>query len=310
MTRSRHSAVIAVDWGTSSFRAYRLDDAGQVRQRLAAPMGILRVEDRDFAAALETQIGGWARDRPHAPIVMSGMIGSRQGWVETPYLPCPAGLDEIAAAMVRTPWRDGREVWIAPGLACRGEGGVPDVMRGEEVQILGALDALGPGRHRLCLPGTHSKWARVEDGRILAFRTHMTGEVYEVLRGHSILGRLMAKAEGEGEADGERWFDEGLSRAEAAGGLLHHLFGVRARGLMAEVPAEGLGAYLSGLLIGHEVAAACANLAGKVHILGARRLSARYGAALARRGLAVVELDPEAVATGLSHLAARLPGPE
>jgi 2-dehydro-3-deoxygalactonokinase len=298
-----HTKVIAVDWGTSSFRAYRLGPDGGILERLEAPMGILKVPDRDFAGGLAFQIFRWARQAPEAPIVMSGMIGSRQGWRETPYLTCPVGPEEIAGAAEAVPWRDGRKVWIAPGLSCRDRSGVPDVMRGEEVQILGALEALGPGRHLLCMPGTHGKWATVEDRRITGFATHMTGELFDVLSRHSILGRLMT----EDDDEDAPWFEQGLARAEAEGGLLHHLFGVRSRGLMGEVPAEGLRAYLSGLLIGHEVAAATAGAVDRVHILGAAGLRERYGAALARRGIEAVPLDPDAVAAGLFQLAARLP---
>ena len=296
--------IIAVDWGTSSFRAYRLDGEGRILERMEAPMGILKVPDRDFAGALESLIFDWARLAPQAPVVMSGMIGSRQGWRETRYLACPVGAEEIAGAAEAVPWRDGRKIWIAPGLSCRDASGVPDVMRGEEVQILGALEALGPGRHLICLPGTHGKWATVQDRRIIGFATHMTGEVFEVLSHHSILGRLMADENDEG------WFQEGLARAEADGGLLHHLFGVRSRGLMGEVPAEGLRSYLSGLLIGHEVIAATVGPIDRVYLLGTSSLGAYYKTALARRGIPVEHLDPDAVATGLFQIAARLPAEE
>jgi 2-dehydro-3-deoxygalactonokinase len=300
--------VIAVDWGTSSFRAYRLDGQGRILERKEAPMGILKVPDRDFAGALGFLIFDWARLAPQAPVVMSGMIGSRQGWRETRYLACPVGPEEIAGAAEAVPWRDGRKVWIAPGLSCRDASGVPDVMRGEEVQILGALEALGSGRHLICLPGTHGKWATVQDRRIIRFATHMTGEVFDVLSRHSILGRLMAKEDNVAEDDeSARWFGEGLARSEADGGLLHHLFGVRSRGLMDEVPAEGLRSYLSGLLIGHEVAAATADPVDRVHLLGTAGLGERYAAALTRRGRAVAHLDPDAVAAGLFQIAARLP---
>jgi 2-dehydro-3-deoxygalactonokinase len=298
--------VIAVDWGTSSFRAYRLDGEGRILERREAPMGILKVPNRDFAGTLKSLIFDWTRLAPQAPIVMSGMIGSRQGWQETPYLDCPVGPEEIAGGAQAVPWLDGRKVWIAPGLSCRDASAVPDVMRGEEVQILGALEALGPGRHLICLPGTHGKWATVDDRRITGFATHMTGEVFEVLSRHSILGRLMDE-ENDATEDDERWFQDGLARAEAEGGLLHHLFGVRSRGLMGEVPAEGLRSYLSGLLIGHEVAAATQDPVDRVYLLGATELGARYAAALARRGIPVEHLDPDAVVAGLFQIAGRLP---
>src|SRR5215469_12506050 len=133
--------MIAVDWGTSSFRAYRLDKAGGVREMRTAPAGILTVAAGGFPAALEAQLADWLDD---VPIVMSGMIGSRQGWREVPYVECPADAAAIARGIVPVDWGTGRLAWIIPGLTCRDAASVPDVMRGEETQILGALAAL-PG---------------------------------------------------------------------------------------------------------------------------------------------------------------------
>jgi 2-dehydro-3-deoxygalactonokinase len=157
------------------------------------------------------------------------MIGSRQGWLEVPYAACPAGFEEIAAGMRKVTWNGGT-AWIAPGLTCRDEAGIPDVMRGEEVQILGVLDRLGPGAHTVCLPGTHSKWVEVTDGRIARFTTHMTGEAFAVFKAHSILGKMM----NDGATDAAAFEDGGAARRTPAA-LLHHLFGVRARGLFGEL---------------------------------------------------------------------------
>jgi 2-dehydro-3-deoxygalactonokinase len=170
--------MIAIDWGTTSFRAYRLDEGGRIIDSRSAPAGILTIENGKFATVLEQQVGEWI-DAGETQVVMSGMIGSRQGWMEVPYADCPAGLDEIAAGMRSVAWSRG-EAWIAPGVACHEETGVPDVIRGEETQILGCLDRLGSGRHTICLPGTHSKWVEVDNGRIMHFSTHMTGEAFAV----------------------------------------------------------------------------------------------------------------------------------
>jgi 2-dehydro-3-deoxygalactonokinase len=287
--------MIAVDWGTSSFRAYLLGESGTVMERRAAPLGISAVPPGEFAATLRAQIGDWV-EAGAAPVVMSGMIGSRQGWHEVPYAACPAGVDEIARGMVQVPLGDGRLAWIAPGLCCRDAVGTPDVMRGEEVQLLGVLETLGAGTHTVCLPGTHSKWARVDSGRIVSFATHMTGEVYGVLREHSILKRLMQ--EGPHQSD---WFDEGVRRARDSGGLLHHVFGVRSRGLFEEIPAAGLSSYLSGILIGHELKSAV-EMDSVVYVLGALELSELYARALDASGRKAILLDPDAVARGLFRL--------
>ena len=252
--------MIAVDWGTSSLRAYRLGEDGKVLDKRSAALGILSVQDGRFAAALEGQIGDWL-DAGEGPVVMSGMIGSRQGWKEAPYAQCPAGLSEIAAAMVRVEW-NGRNAWIAPGLTCRDESGVADVMRGEEVQILGAIDGIADNDAWICLPGTHSKWAQVKAQRIVRFATYMTGEVFAVMKAHSILGRMMS----EGELDLHA-FDAGLSRARDDGGLLHHLFGVRTRGLFGELD-NALGRGLLGQIVSLGVALGL----GGLTYLGAAKL--------------------------------------
>jgi 2-dehydro-3-deoxygalactonokinase len=290
--------MLAIDWGTTSFRAYRLDAAGGILDSRASASGILSVEGGRFAAALEQQAGDWIA-AGESPVVMSGMIGSRQGWLEVPYAACPAGFDEIAAGMRKVAW-NGHEAWIAPGLSCRDAAGVPDVMRGEEVQILGALDGIGKGRRTLCLPGTHSKWVEVDDGRIVRFSTYMTGETFALFRNHSILGRMMQ----DGVTD-QTAFTDGVRRSRDAGGLLHHLFGVRTRGLFGEVPDSAAESYLSGLLIGHEIHAA--GIPGQpVYLLCTPRLADVYRRAFDALEVESGTLDAHAVTGGLFRLASYL----
>jgi 2-dehydro-3-deoxygalactonokinase len=300
--------MIAVDWGTSSLRIYRLDESGAIRARREAPAGIMSVTGGAFAATLEAELGDWIGD---GPIVMSGMIGSRQGWREVPYAECPAGAAEIARLMQPIEWGDGRRAWIAPGLCCRDESGVPDVMRGEETQIIGALADLPIGEATICLPGTHSKWVRWRDGRIADFATAMTGEVFAVLRRHSILGRLMSA---DDDAHDPVAFAAGLRRAREPGGLLHQLFAVRTRGLFGEIAADAQPSYLSGILIGHEIAALAPpeirDGDGLIHLIGAPGLVALYREALAAGGRDSRILDSDCVARGLFLLAAHLPPEE
>jgi len=292
--------VIAVDWGTTTFRAYRLGPDGAVVEKRSSELGILAVQEGRFAEALESQIRDWL-DAGEAPVVMSGMIGSRQGWKEAPYAPCPAGAKEIAARMVEVRWGSSYRAWIVPGLSCRDTQGVPDVMRGEETQILGAIDDVSEHSARVCLPGTHSKWVELEGGRITRFATYMTGEVFAVLKAHSILGRMMADANIDPVA-----FQSGTLRARDAGGLLHHLFGVRSRGLVGDLSDDDSGAYLSGLLIGNELAA-LPRLSGSVYLLGALPLTRLYTAALKGYGVDSKILDADAAVRGLFNLARMLP---
>lgn len=287
--------MIGVDWGTTSFRAYRLTGDGTIRDRKTAAKGIMAVPDGRFADTLREEIGPWlAAGERH--VLLSGMIGSRQGWVEAPYLACPAGAAEIASALVEIPY-DWAQLRVVPGLSAVDAAGVPEVMRGEETQLAGVLAQLGNGSGWACLPGTHSKWARVASGRIVGFTTHLTGETFSALRGHTILGRMMKDGATEPAA-----FDEGVRRSGDRGGVLHHLFGVRALGLMGRLSEAAGASYLSGLLIGHEVRAALAEApAGVVvHIVGAPELTALYSRAIEACGGMAERLNGEAAARGLA----------
>lgn len=260
--------LVAIDWGTTSFRAALLAADGRVLDSRAAEAGIMQVADRGFAAVAERQIGAWRRAHPAIPTYASGMIGSRNGWVEVPYLACPAGRDELAASVVRH--REGDlAVHIVPGLIAAVDG-VPEVMRGEEVQIIGA-----EGDGLVVLPGTHSKWAVVRNGRIERFATFMTGDLYAVLRQHTILGRLMAGEEHDAAA-----FLDGVRRGHGSPHALPHLlFGVRTLPLVGRLPETGVAAYLSGLLIGVELAAGQRLMGGqpdRCRVIGSARLTQLY----------------------------------
>jgi 2-dehydro-3-deoxygalactonokinase len=294
--------MIAIDWGTTHLRAYRLNAEGSIQSAKASPTGIMSIAGRDFETPLAEILADWneAADRE---ILMSGMVGSRQGWIEVPYVPCPAGLSDLAAGLRPAPSSGGRRVLICPGLVCRDRNGVPDVLRGEEVQIFGALAISTSSTATICLPGTHSKHALVHDNTITGFTTHMTGEVFAVLREHSILGRLMAPRRTDLDT-----FDDGVRRARQQGGLLHHIFAVRTRTLMNELGGASLADYLSGILIGHELSSA--DLSGPVLVVGAPELGALYQRALGHAGIKS-ELIAGDVATvrGL-HAVAKLQGRE
>jgi 2-dehydro-3-deoxygalactonokinase len=288
--------MIAIDWGTSSLRAYRLDATGQVLAQRSTAAALLACQGR-FEAVLAEQIDGW-NDRH---IVMAGMIGSRNGWREVPYVACPAGADAIAAGMLafEAPALPGRELFIAPGMSDRPRDGTPEVMRGEETQVLGLLDELaGPGPHTLCLPGTHSKWIGVEQGRITGIHTAMTGELYALMTQHSLLGALMDKDAGDDEAA----FARGLETSRGHGGLPNQLFSVRTLGLFGELSGAAAPSYLSGLLVGHELNG-LAPASGTVHLIGSAALTRRYERALAARGLQPIAHAEALTARGLHRLA-------
>jgi len=287
--------MIGIDWGTSAFRAYRLAPDGRVIAQLSQAAGILGLPPDGFAVTLRAAIDPWLA-LGERRVLLCGMVGSRQGWLEAPYLPCPASPAELAAAAIPLPFA-GAECRLLPGLIARDAGGVPDVMRGEETKLVGLMARLGDDQALVCLPGTHSKWARVAGGRITGFATHMTGELRALLLEHGILGRLAAAGPGSDTA-----FCLGVRRAREAGGVLHHIFGTRALGLLGELAPSATESYLSGLLIGHEVLAAGAE--GSVHLAGAAALADRYALALAALGLACIRHPDDIVADGLALLAA------
>jgi 2-dehydro-3-deoxygalactonokinase len=290
--------MIGVDWGTTSFRAFRIALDGTIRDRRAGMRGLVNVPDARFGDTLREEIGPWlAAGENH--VLLSGMIGSRQGWKEAPYLPCPAGAPQVAAALVEIEF-DWAQVKLVPGLSATDEAGVAEVMRGEETQVFGVLEAMG-GSGLACLPGTHSKWVRVEDGRITGFTTHMTGEAFGALRGHTILGRMMR----EGPSNGAP-FDAGVRRSGDPGGLLHHIFGARALVLAGSLAETDAAAYLSGILVGHEVRAALAAQQGTVvHVIGVPDLTALYARAISANGGFPERHDGEAAARGLALIGER-----
>jgi 2-dehydro-3-deoxygalactonokinase len=294
-------ALLACDWGTTNLRAWTLDRDGAVVAQRDFPLGVSKLAPGEAERRFKTKVRP-ALAAERLPAILCGMIGSNIGWQVVPYADCPAGLSDLAKNLTNV----ADDVRIVPGLRCEGLAGSPDVMRGEETQVLGVAPLLRDGGIA-CLPGTHSKWVRVSGGRIVGFTTHMTGEAFAALRGHTILGRMMR----DGPADGAP-FEAGLARSAEPGGLLHHLFGVRALGLANRLEEADAPAYLSGILIGHEVRAALArtsNLSAHattgtvVQVIGTPELTALYARAIAACGGYAERHDGEAAARGLALIA-------
>ena len=285
--------LIAIDWGTSSLRGARLDKTGRVLEEKSAPLGILNVPNGDFAGVFASQFSDWMKPAEIVCLI-SGMAGSRQGWVEAPYVACPAGPDELRR---RLHWIEPGRIALVPGLSDE-QADVPDVMRGEEVQIFGAMRLAGLSEGLFVLPGTHSKWATVQGGRITGFRTFMTGEFYGLLSQHSILARTL---EADAPLD-EAVFLRGVARAGNGQGLLHNAFGVRALGLFGRLPPAQSASYLSGLLIGEELRQQELPSGREVIAIGAAALTARYSLALRQMGIGVRTFGAEATWAGLRAL--------
>ena len=239
-------ALIGLDWGTSSLRAF-LMQSGRVIEMRHAQDGVQRLAGRadEFERAFAAIAGDWLAQAPALPVVACGMVGSAQGWREAPYVRCPADARALAARGVRVASGAGPEVLIAPGVLFEPAQGAPDVMRGEETQVAGALlqQPAWAARATFLLPGTHSKWVRVEDGRIVSLATAMTGELFALLRTHSILGRLMTAGHDQTPAPSPR---PRRARTDRSGGLLHQLFAVRTLGLTERLPRSRPGRLLVG----------------------------------------------------------------
>lgn len=293
--------LIAIDWGTSSLRGARLGESGQVLESREFPRGILTVPTGQFEAVFQELFGDWLQ-QPHALCLISGMAGSRQGWQEAPYCPCPAGFAELGKHLL---WLQPGRIALVPGLSCLGADALhtPDVMRGEEVQIFGALQLAGRDSATLVLPGTHSKWVQVQGGRVTQFQTFMTGEVFALMSQHSILGKTLDL---QGAFD-EAAFLQGIDQSQQAGSVLHHLFAVRTLGLFERLSPTQLPSYLSGLLIGEELRAqAVSNDAGPLILIGSVALTLRYTLALQHLKIPCQSQGAEATWAGLFALASSL----
>ena len=297
-------AFLAVDWGTTNLRAWVVDEDGGVSANRDFPLGVSKLAPGDAARRFGDTVRP-ALQAEDLPAILCGMVGSNLGWEQVPYFDCPADLAALAGGLHRVP-ASGPPVMIVPGLRARRLDGNPDVMRGEEVQILGwTADApdRAVGERLICHPGTHAKWVRLTDGRIERFVTAMTGELFDVLRRHSVLQVRESD-------DDDRAFDEGLKAAGDGDALAARLFTARARVVGGDMAPDAVKSYLSGLLIGAEVAAtpqlAGARTGEPVVLIGDLALCARYRRAIEARGVETHTYDGDAaVLSGLKALFAK-----
>jgi 2-dehydro-3-deoxygalactonokinase len=290
--------VIAVDWGTSNFRAFRLQQGGIIAARRSSPRGILYVRKAQFEAVLCEEVGDWLDDG-EKQILLCGMVGSREGWIESDYVPCPVGLSDLVAATVKIPFIRA-QVQLVPGILAPGDNGVPEMIRGEETETMGILDTCG-GNGLVCFPGSHSKWISLKDNKIVNFSTFLTGELFAALRKCTILGRIMPTEESN-DIDG---FDRGVIRSADPGSMLHHLFGVRSLVLAGLLKEKSSASYLSGLIIGHEVRSAI-RAQVTVHLVGSAQLCSLYARAIRLCGGSASICCGDAAARGLAAIGARL----
>lgn len=291
---------LAVDWGTTNLRAWRIS-GGRPVETAEKPLGVSKISPGQAAEVFETEVRP-AVQAQGLPALMCGMIGSDIGWRTAPYVPCPAGKRELIERLETLPSK-GPLVRIVPGLTCDGIAGAADVMRGEETQLIGWIERQpdrAQGRHVVCHPGTHAKWVVIDDGRVTRFCTAMTGELYDVLSTHSLL-------RAEETVEDELAFGQGVDAAGDGDALSLRLFTARSRIVAGDAPKSSAASYLSGLLIGSEISAAPPALGlrdrVRVCVLGAPNLRRRYVRALSHRGVQAWEEDGnEAALAGFAAL--------
>lgn len=291
------AGFVGVDWGTSSFRLWVMAPDGTVLGESAGPDGMSRCAETGFAPVLARHLAQ-AGAPDGLPILICGMAGSRQGWAEAPYADLPAPVSALAARALRLPNAlaqqvgSPRDIRILPGLARR-DSSHPDVMRGEETQLLGLV---GLGHQGLvCMPGTHCKWALLRDGAVASFHSAMTGELFDLLRHHSILRHAMPES-GKVAPDAPAFAAAVDQVLEDPAMALSSLFGIRAGNLLGQTTTADAQARLSGLLIGADVALALRDLdpdAHQITLIGQRGLGPLYAVALARAGAPVNHVDAE-----------------
>lgn len=302
------ASFIAVDWGTTNLRAFLMNQDGHIQAQRDSDRGMLKLGATEFEHVLSDLLGDWLT--PDLPIYMAGMVGSRGGWQEVPYLHCPIHLDDLSEHLFWLTTSLPNKVAIVPGLRSTGVAGLLDVMRGEETQLLGALDWLEEQDRAaespiFCLPGTHCKWVQIKQGEVTQFSTSITGELFARLNDESSLVKGLPKSDQLNEAA----FQKGVLASQQAGGILHHLFSARSRFVCGELMADDVRDYLSGVVIGHDVSDVLSSLERPtvpVLIIGSEALSARYALALSSLNLTSEFLAAnEASIRGLKRLASR-----
>ena len=294
------ASIVVVDWGSSQFRAYLLDANGTVIEKTENNRGIFRTRESGFESVLYSACGSWFDHVPGLPVFMCGMVGSREGWIETEYLKCPISVDELGERLVRVAAIPDNPIFIVPGLSS-GMFAFTDVMRGEETQIFG-LPRESCSEGITCMPGTHSKWVSFNGSTINYFATFLTGELFASIKTSSSIQPVIQHEEFDEDA-----FKEGIRLSGSPGGLSHHVFSIRSRLVAGESSYGAHASYLSGLLIGAEINAGLTFCPVKhsITLIGNKSLLRQYDLAFSLFDIATTSmLSDEASVRGLWKLAA------
>lgn len=303
-------AVVAVDWGTSNLRLWPLDRTGNPIDCIKSNEGMRNLAQADFAVTLDRHLekAGAPAD---VPVIMCGMVGARQGWQEAPYVSVPCDIAEPASGAVSVK-NMARDIRILPGMANRNVGQA-DVMRSEETQLLGLVEHLGDTLSGLvCMPGTHAKWVHVENHRVLDFFTSLSGEMFAALGAASVLKHALEGASGQVDENGAVFTDGVMQSLDNPATILNRLFSVRPKSLLHDLSNEDAAAFISGTIIGQDIAGAKARFGNysSVTLVESGHLGSLYASALQIAGFKTQAVDGDELAVaGLVH-AARLIWPD
>ena len=289
--------MLVADWGTTSLRIYVLDDKGRIVTKRTSDKGILVAKTLGFEKTFELEADGLLDNQQ---ILLGGMVGSRNGWIETEYVDCPATLEGIANRLGTVTWRSqsgiSRTAKITPGVRFLAEDGMSDIMRGEELQILGLMQQIKNESETIVLPGTHSKWVSVTNNTISTFRTYMTGEVFELLANQSIL-----KSEAKTEPFDNHVFLDGVKLGSTKASLTNLIFQVRTHLINGKLQPSSCDSFLSGILIGNEISHEARNQK-LIHLISNTKLSKLYSMALQYFNIESVTYDEDIFTKSAFHL--------
>lgn len=297
------ASLIGIDWGTTSFRAWTIDYKGRILDRLENKSGILSLSNRNFEVVFEECLGSWLENYSRIPIVLSGMITSRNGWNETPYLSLPADTSKIAGALVPFRTKRDRLIHFVTGIARNIDDGIPDVMRGEETELIGAIADSKSSDGLYVLPGTHSKWVFVEQGAITRFHTFMTGELFALLSQYSIIQSLI-----EIGPFCKSSFIKGVAEVRHdQNSILSTIFSARTLAIFNRLHRCEISDYLSGLLIGTEIFSGLKNhnMLSSVTLIGRGDLLDRYKIAFQQNNVELVSLKSDMASRGIFEIASK-----
>lgn len=282
--------LIVADWGTTNLRLYLIDDQLNRLAEIKNQQGLTNLTD-SFPTTLKTHVNPWLSKYGELPIIVIGMAGSREGWVETPHIRCPAKISDLAGSSYKISLSDTLKALIVPGISANSISIAPDFMRGEETQVFGALELLKnsghSGRCAFCLPGTHTKWVSVAEGSIESCSTVMTGEIFNLFCKHSILSTSIS----ENYKPVDKKFIAGLTTSKRAGGLMHQVFSVRTNNILGSNSLEDGNSYLSGILIGNDILAMSQYTKEKIFIIGQEKLARLYYQAFNFFDMSSVNID-------------------